>query len=151
MIYQFFLDIANCSGLNRILLRFLGSDTIQVCSIQWVREKSMNLLIPLAGTIFVLILPNVEPRLAPSAQLRMNAAALWPIESAPDRKTCNAYYRGHEEAVSQAHNCTEIGASACGGPDQCSCEQNERLVSWKCDEGTFNACSPSKDGHPRCP
>ena len=48
-------------------------------------------------------------------------------------------------------NCDEIGASACGGPDQCAYGKNERLVSFKCDEGTFNGCSPSKDGHPRCP
>ncbi len=69
----------------------------------------------------------------------------------PPRQTCDKYYRGHEDALAQAHNCHEIGASACGGPDQCACGKNERLVSFKCDEGTFNGCSPSKDGHPRCP
>ena len=69
----------------------------------------------------------------------------------PDRKACREIYPGDEDALSQAHNCSEVGASACGGPDQCSCDKNERLVSWKCDEGTFNACSPSKGGTPRCP
>ena len=67
------------------------------------------------------------------------------------RKACSAYYSGQEDALSQAHNCTEIGASACGGPEQCSCADNERLVSFTCKEGTFSGCSPRKNGSPRCP
>lgn len=71
--------------------------------------------------------------------------------SAEDRKTCRAYYPGAGDALTRAHNCNEIGSSGCGGPDQCSCATDQRLVSWKCDEGTFNVCSSKKDGAKRCP
>jgi len=82
---------------------------------------------------------------------QIQSIGLFPGQSEQDRKTCHDYYPGHEQALAGAHNCTEIGASACGGPDQCSCPQNARLVSWRCDEGTFNACSSDKDGAQRCP
>jgi hypothetical protein len=36
--------------------------------------------------------------------------------------------------------CSIIGRSACGGPDQCACASTERLVSVKCDQGTYNEC-----------
>lgn len=69
-----------------------------------------------------------------------------------ERKTCNAYYEGHSKALAEAHNCTDTGqSSACGGPDQCSCPSDQRLVGFKCDEGTFNVCTAKfADGTPRC-
>ena len=30
--------------------------------------------------------------------------------------------------------------SSCGGPDQCSCGESKRLVTFSCDQGTYHQC-----------
>jgi len=55
------------------------------------------------------------------------------------KQACSAVYPvpGDKEDYT---GCSIIGRSACGGPDQCSCDSTERLVSVKCDQGTYNEC-----------
>jgi hypothetical protein len=61
------------------------------------------------------------------------------VQTQDPRKSCSEVYpipQGSELWKS----CQDVGRSACGGPDQCLCGQNERLVTFKCDEGTLNKC-----------
>lgn len=53
-----------------------------------------------------------------------------------DRPTCAEKYPNHDPNW----HCHESGVSACGGPDQCSCDDDERLVSYVCDEGFQAQC-----------
>lgn len=52
------------------------------------------------------------------------------------RKSCSDYY----PASGNFTECTEIGRSGCGGPEQCYCGPKERLVSYRCKEGYLNTC-----------
>jgi hypothetical protein len=77
---------------------------------------------------------------------------LYATQGPSARKTCKEYYKDDEDSFAKAHNCNDTGqSSACGGPDQCSCPSNQRLVQYKCTEGTFNVCAANfPDGSPRC-
>jgi hypothetical protein len=48
--------------------------------------------------------------------------------------------------------CREAGASACGGPNQCSCQPNERLVFYQCVTRNWNYCESTYGAQlePRC-
>src|SRR5713101_330121 len=38
-------------------------------------------------------------------------------------------------------NCKGDGEpSSCGGPDQCSCDESKRLVTFSCHQGTYRQC-----------
>ncbi len=37
-------------------------------------------------------------------------------------------------------NCKQAGGTACGGPDQCACDSTQRLITFKCDQGTYHQC-----------
>ena len=38
-------------------------------------------------------------------------------------------------------NCKVDGEpSSCGGPDQCSCDESKRLVTFSCHQGTYHQC-----------
>jgi hypothetical protein len=82
----------------------------------------------------------------------LQESPLYPTQGSTERKACSVYYKGHEEALANAHNCKDTGqSSACGGPDQCSCASNQRLVQYSCNEGTFNVCEAKfPDGTLRC-
>ena len=56
------------------------------------------------------------------------------------RPICEAVYplpRNYETWT----NCKSDGEpSSCGGPDQCSCDESKRLVTFACDQGTYREC-----------
>ena len=54
------------------------------------------------------------------------------------RKSCAEYYPVPNTLAWT--NCRMIGNSACGGPPQCSCKADERLIGYKCDQGYYNEC-----------
>lgn len=60
----------------------------------------------------------------------------FPQQSKPD---CDAVYPPPGDFQNWT-NCKQIGASACGGPDQCECLSSQRLVSFQCDQGTYQQC-----------
>jgi hypothetical protein len=56
---------------------------------------------------------------------------------AEKRPHCNDKYPGeHRPASCQ----TRIGSTACGGPDECSCGSNERLVTFHCGNAYYHLC-----------
>ena len=56
------------------------------------------------------------------------------------KPSCEAVYplpRGYETWT----KCKSDGEpSSCGGPDQCSCDESKRLVTFFCDQGTYHQC-----------
>jgi hypothetical protein len=99
----------------------------------------------LSGCLFFLTLSTIASDRSPSTAYSPEAA-LGGIDDLKDargnlvfayqRKSCSEYY----PASGSMTNCTDIGRSGCGGPDQCSCASSERLVTYRCSEGTFNLC-----------
>jgi hypothetical protein len=58
-----------------------------------------------------------------------------------DRPACKDKYPlpdGWEDWPSSS--CTVGYRSACGGPPQCSCEPNQRLLDYHCPQGTYSLC-----------
>lgn len=55
------------------------------------------------------------------------------------KKSCSEVFPvpGEQKHWSQ---CEEIEASECGGPPQCACKLDARLVRFQCKEGTYAAC-----------
>jgi len=56
-----------------------------------------------------------------------------------DRKSCKEYYPEPANAVNWK-SCVPGYRSACGGPPQCYCDSSERLIDYKCSEGTYSIC-----------
>ena len=56
------------------------------------------------------------------------------------RKDCSDYYPLPDDYPNWK-NCNQVGSpSQCGGPDQCACLKSQRLVTFKCDQGTYQQC-----------
>lgn len=58
----------------------------------------------------------------------------------PARKHCFYTYGTQPDFPKNAQGCSRAGASGCGGPDQCFCGANERLVTFKCGAKYFHMC-----------
>lgn len=59
----------------------------------------------------------------------------------PDqRRHCYYTYGTQPGFPSHGQGCSREGASPCGGPEQCSCGSNERLVTFKCGGQYFHMC-----------
>jgi hypothetical protein len=56
-----------------------------------------------------------------------------------ERKSCEDYYPEPEDAVNWT-DCKVTYRSPCGGPDQCYCDSSERLLDYKCAQGTYSIC-----------
>jgi len=56
-----------------------------------------------------------------------------------ERKSCEEYYPEPEDAVNWT-DCKVTYRSPCGGPDQCYCDSGERLLDYKCAQGTYSIC-----------
>jgi len=56
------------------------------------------------------------------------------------KKECSEYYP--LPADYQNWHCKEPSGvgSPCGGPEQCSCEESQRLIVFECDRGTYKQC-----------
>src|ERR1700728_2630118 len=91
------------------------------------------------AVIVVLLLPTAS---APSrAQGRESTSSL-PSDlffSTDPRDHCSKYYPVPDGSDSWT-TCEDKGRSGCGGPEQCICGANERLVTYQCVEGTFHKC-----------
>jgi hypothetical protein len=56
------------------------------------------------------------------------------------RKDCSDYYPLPDDYPNWK-NCNRAGSSSqCGGPEQCACLKSQRLVTFKCDQGTYQQC-----------
>jgi len=63
-----------------------------------------------------------------------------PLQQKPD---CDQYYPLPSDYPNWT-NCKNIGQSGCGGPQQCACDESQRLVTFKCDQGTYHQCYGEK-------
>jgi hypothetical protein len=74
---------------------------------------------------------------------QINAYSSWDRSARPrsaqQRRDCDQYYPLPDNYQNWS-NCKNIGQSACGGPEQCACDESQRLVTFKCDQGTYNQC-----------
>jgi hypothetical protein len=61
----------------------------------------------------------------------------------PQKKDCDEYYPLPSDYPNWT-NCKKVGGSACGGPQQCACDESQRLVTFKCDQGTYQQCYGEK-------
>lgn len=69
--------------------------------------------------------------------------------AAPQRPACGQYYPVPNDALFWTH-CSIAGNSACGGPPQCACQADERLITFKCDQGYYHSCeayNPDSNGN----
>lgn len=48
-------------------------------------------------------------------------------------------------------NCQQKDVSECGGPQECVCNVDERLLTYICSEGTYRACEEDDSCHPDSP
>jgi hypothetical protein len=55
------------------------------------------------------------------------------------KKSCSEVFP-IPEAQKHWSQCEEIEASECGGPPQCACKLDARLVRFQCKEGSYAAC-----------
>ena len=62
------------------------------------------------------------------------------IFQAPPRKHCFYTYGTQPGFPQGGQGCARLGASACGGPDQCYCGPKERLVTFKCGGAYYHMC-----------
>jgi hypothetical protein len=58
---------------------------------------------------------------------------------APDKKVCSEVYPV-PEAAKHWSQCEGGEYSECGGPDQCACKVDERLIWYHCKEGSYAVC-----------
>ena len=62
------------------------------------------------------------------------------LSSKSGKPSCEAVYplpRNYETWT----NCKGEGEpSSCGGPDQCTCDESKRLVTFSCNQGTYRQC-----------
>jgi hypothetical protein len=57
----------------------------------------------------------------------------------PAKKSCTEVYP-LPDGYDKWNDCTTKGQSACGGPQQCACNSSQVLVTYTCQEGTYNIC-----------
>lgn len=71
------------------------------------------------------------------------------ISRSDDRPSCEEKYPLPDGYENWTH-CEKIGGSHCGGPPQCECIPEQQLVTFRCDQGTYNQCfSYPDDGCPK--
>jgi hypothetical protein len=58
---------------------------------------------------------------------------------APRKKSCSEVFP-IPEAQKHWNQCEESEASECGGPPECACKNDARLVRFQCKEGSYAAC-----------
>lgn len=61
----------------------------------------------------------------------------------PQKPDCDEYYPLPADYPNWAH-CRNVGQTGCGGPAQCACDESQRLVTFKCDQGTYQQCFGEK-------
>jgi len=62
------------------------------------------------------------------------------LSSKRGRPACEAVYPLPKNYQTWT-NCKADGEpSSCGGPDQCSCDESKRLVTFSCRQGTYREC-----------
>lgn len=61
-----------------------------------------------------------------------------------DKKDCSEYYPPPQGYENWTHCRPDGGGSACGGPDQCACDDSQRLVTFTCDQGSYHQCWAEK-------
>jgi hypothetical protein len=65
------------------------------------------------------------------------------VLSFAERRECDEVFPLPEDYPNWT-NCRNIGQSACGGPAECQCLPEQRLVTFKCDQGTYQQCFGEK-------
>jgi hypothetical protein len=71
--------------------------------------------------------------------LGMLRTILMPRERSSDQPACSEVFPlpgGYESWT----NCHASGASKCGGPEECACDESERLTNFECDQGVYHKC-----------
>jgi hypothetical protein len=71
-------------------------------------------------------------------------AKLQPIDvsvklAVTQREDCSDYYPLPDNYPNW-NNCVQVGSSVCGGPSQCACLRSQKLVTFKCAQGTYQQC-----------
>lgn len=89
---------------------------------------------------------KTKPKLAARQDVRSTPWSVLPAAYADksrrpvtERKSCEDYYPEPEDAVNWTQ-CSVNYRSPCGGPDQCYCDSGERLLTYKCAQGTYSIC-----------
>jgi len=62
------------------------------------------------------------------------------VSSKRGKPSCEAVYPLPRNYKTWTKCKSDGEASSCGGPDQCSCDESKRLVTFSCDQGTYHQC-----------
>jgi hypothetical protein len=65
-------------------------------------------------------------------------------------KTCSEVFPAPQN-VQKWTKCREKDVTECGGPSECACNVDERLVTYTCAEGTYRTCEEDSSCHPDSP
>jgi len=66
------------------------------------------------------------------------------FQAPADRQSCQKYYPLPDGYQNWTNCRKDGGGSACGGPEQCSCADSERLITFNCDQGAYHKCYAEK-------
>jgi len=67
-----------------------------------------------------------------------------------DPKACSEVYPAPQNAQ-QWTKCQRKDVTECGGPPECLCNVDERLLTYTCAEGTYRKCEPDNSCLPDSP
>lgn len=67
------------------------------------------------------------------------------LASHPQQKPdCSDRYPPPDDYPNWTHCKPNGGGSACGGPQQCACDESQRLITFTCDQGSYQQCWAEK-------
>ena len=67
-----------------------------------------------------------------------------------DPKACSEVYPAPQNAQKWT-KCQRKDVTECGGPPECLCNVDERLLTYTCTEGTYRTCEPDSSCQPESP